>query len=183
CAPQAALRRSSPIRRPHPLPESLLPSRLSCLPLLLPAASQVAGPDAVAPGRNDSVGIDRVLDPLVDPAEDVIVETVGRNDLVHEGRWTAVFTPTVLRQDFDQLVDLGPQRYIARILIDRHRDEHHQRAAPAGDRRAEQHDRYVEPPTGFEHDPRTLDDALGRSRDYGRNPDMPVARRVGVASC
>ena len=63
--------------------------------------AEVLGPDAVAAGGKDAVGIEGVLYGFLEAEEGVVCVGVGVDDVVHEGDVRAVETPAVLGGDLD----------------------------------------------------------------------------------
>ena len=63
--------------------------------------AEVLGPDAVAAGGEDAVGIEGVLHGFLEAEERVVGVGVGIDDFVHEGDVRAVETPAVLGGDLD----------------------------------------------------------------------------------
>src|SRR5690606_27886320 len=132
--------------------------------------------DTISARRDDPIGVQRILDALVHPPQDVVVEAIAVHYRILESRRTAILAPTVLGADADDLVDVLAQRFVAvLVLVHRHRSEQHERARPAGHRRTDHEQGYAEPGAFAAHDAIGFDQTFAGARNNRRKPDMPVA--------
>src|SRR6516162_4432159 len=77
------------------------------MPSSCPCLSHAFWPNSALARRQDAVGIERILDGLMQAAQCVIVEGVGVGNVIHESRMRAVLAPSMLGTYFDDAAEGG----------------------------------------------------------------------------
>lgn len=81
-------------------PSSQCPWPDSKLPSIVPL-----GPDPILPRRQDTLGIQGILDGSVEMHLRIIVEIVRLRNLIHQRQMRPIFSPSPLRRIVNQLAD------------------------------------------------------------------------------
>src|SRR4030095_3051028 len=110
--------------------------------------AQVLRPDAIAAGRENAVGIDRILQPLMEAAQGVVVERVRIHDHVLVRGSSAVFPEPVLGRDLHELLkSLAGLLVRLDVVSDRKAEEEQERPLPEEEWHRERRDRQAKFPT------------------------------------
>src|SRR5690606_39223065 len=126
--------------------------------MVISALPEVLRPYAVAPGGEDAVRIDRVLDLLPQPAQRMVVVRIGVRDDVLEHRRRAVLGPAVLGGELDPFLERRTDlAVLVRVLRDREHDQSDERALPV------------------RHEYRTDDAEVLAARDFGEIRAVEIA--------
>lgn len=73
------------------------------------------GPNAILSRRKDSLGINGILDGLVETHQRIVVPVIRTCNLVHEGQMGSIFTPAIRCA----ILDEGPNEPMGLLLLDR----------------------------------------------------------------
>src|SRR5690554_4798606 len=104
---------------------------MHCLRMVISTLPEMLRPYAVAPGGENAVRIERVLDLLPHPAQRMVVIGIGVRDDVLEHRRRTVLGPAVVGGELHPFLEgRADLAVLVRVLRDREHDQRDERALP-----------------------------------------------------